>query len=436
MTYIQIDSRGCGVGKTRGTIIPRIRRNILNGIRTLVVVPSKNLQKEYATQFDLDEISVINSDQGRIIEQYETVNTPVVCITHEGFCQTPSNRFERENWELIIDEALDPYASETFNTHDSASRVWVNFDQVFSWRDPDWVPTEKPKTTPQPFFELAVVKSTPPSVINPKLWHKIANPNWRLWVTWETGNNLFNNAVQTTTIGLELCESVLDHWSSVWIAAAAFERTFMAYWMESNQIPYAIAYEFEPHQGTVNWHMPKEEFRWSKACRTANPDILAEFRDYCNRMRSGKLIYNKNRDDNTVYINSDRLPHNAHGINEFRERTDFAFSSAIQPTAFFKNFVNERCGLSGKALTFAFQGYTVYQLIMRTAIRDLNNTAPVNVFALDTEMLHGVMELFDHKHSSYFPNISVEDQRSKKKPLTPAQRQKLYRQRKRAQTNS
>jgi hypothetical protein len=441
MSYIQVDARGCGAGKTRNTIIPRIRNNQRLGVKTLLVVPSKALQKEYASHFVTDEITVINGDNGRILEQYQTATTAVICLTHQGFLQTPTGCFDKTNTDLIIDEVFDPYCTETFKTSDSAGRVWVNFSEVFAWQDP--VPELKPTVSPQPFFEMSVVQSTPPDIINTQTWRKISNPNWRLFANWETGNNLMNNANSTTTIGLELCESVLDHWSSVWIAAAVFDQTFMGHWMAANRIPYTAVYEFEPHRGSVNWHMPTEEFVWSKACRAANPDIETVFKLYCEANRTGRLIYNKNNDSDSVWLHGNKLTHNAHGINAYRDRLDYAFMTAIQPAAPYSNFLRERCGLSGKALAFALSGYTAYQLIMRTALRDPNNTQPVNVFALDTTMILGVMDLFDQRHSTHIPDIPVKDCRkrtrgkgSKSAPLTSTQRSQLRRSRLQAEKNT
>lgn len=440
MSYIKIDSRGCGSGKTRRTIIPRIFNNMKLGIKTLVVVPSKELQREYANHFSFDDFTVINSDTGKILEQYQTAETPVVCLTHQGFLQVPTNYFKKTNTDLIIDEAFDPFGMITFKTYDSAGRVWVDFREVFAWRNPEFVPDFKPKTDVQEFYELTVVESTPPDIIDSERWRKIANPNWRLWATWEIGNNLMSGASETSTIGLELSESVIDNWSSVWIAAAAFEKTFMGQWMRRNEIPYEIEYEFETHDVPVNWHMPTEEFRWSKGCRTANPEIEQVFRDYCERHRTGRLIYNSNNDSTTAFAHGDKLSHNAHGINAYKDRVDYAFMSAIQPNAVYKNFLWQRCGFGGKedwqAFAFAFSGYTAYQLIMRTALRDPSNTKPVNIFALDTAMIIAVMDLFNPHRSKTFTNIPVEDSRVKKKPLTPAEKQKLYRLRKKAKTNT
>tara|TARA_R110000782_G_scaffold227444_1_gene314192 strand:- start:337 stop:1635 length:1299 start_codon:yes stop_codon:yes gene_type:complete len=430
MTYIQIDSRGCGAGKTRNTIVPRIKNNIRCGIKTLLVVPSKELQAEYRAHFDFDEITIINSDNGKILAQYQTADTPVVCLTHQGFLQTP--RLFKDNWDLVIDEVFDPYESIQFKTADSAGRVWTNFSEVFDWAEP--VTQQRPTVSPQPFFKIKCVESTPPDVIRTDIWRKITNPNYVIRATWTTGDNLMNNVGQTATLYVEVDPEILKGWHSVWIAAAVFERTFMGAWMLSNRIDYSTVYAFDLHSVPAVFHMPTEEFKWSKACRLANPDIENTFRNYVNQHRSGKLIYNSNNDSNTVFALQKRLCHNAHGVNAYADRTDYAFMTAIQPPAPYANYLKEISGLSGKELSFALSGYTAYQLIMRTALRDAANTTKVNVFALDTEMLLGVMDLFDPYKYEALPNISVEDSRTKKVALTNAEKQKLYRQRNKAKT--
>lgn len=422
MSYIQVDSRGCGVGKTRNTIIPRIRENIRSRIRTLVVVPSKELQKEYERQFDWDEFTVINSDRGRIYEQYQTADTPVVCITHQGFLQTPHFLWEKENWELVIDEALDPYASITFSTADSAGRVWIGFDQLVDWRYPDLTPDFKPTVSPQPYYELTFCESTAPDMIDRSLWQKLSNPNYRKWATWETGENLMQNSRETATIQFELEPDVMLGWTSVWIAAARFERTFMGFWLKD----YTTVYEFEPHTAPAVWHIPSEEFSWSKNYRNKNPEVMKKFRDYVNCNRRGRLIYNKNNDENTAMIFGTQITHNAHGINAYSHLTDYAFMSAIKPHPQFRNFLIYR-GLDPKLLEFAFAGYMAYQLLMRSALRDANNTTPVNLFFLDTEQALSVMELFD---PTTYEVKHIEEIQGNVTRLTRAERQKLYRQRK------
>ena len=429
MSYIQVDSRGCGEGKTRSTIIPRIKNNIQAGTKTLIVVPSKTLQGEYLSHFNTDEITVINSDTGRIYEQYQCSDTPVICITHQGFLQTPHQLFEKENWDLIIDEAIDPYASITFRTHDSAGRVWIGFDQITKWAEQ--VPLNKPTTNPQPYFELTFTESTAPDMIDRSLWQKLSNPNYRKFSTWEIGENLLNNRAETATIQFELDTAILQGWSSVWIAAAAFERTFMGYWLQGK---YEITKSFELHTAQAHWHIPSEEFSWSKNFKNKNPHIEKTFRTYIDTHRKGRLIYNSNNDSTTIMPFGSRIKHNAHGVNQYANLCDYAFMSAIKPHPQFRNFVRERCGLSNTQLEFAFAGYMAYQLLMRSSLRDPNNTTVVNLFFLDTQQALSIMDLFDP--TTYEVSHMNEIQGNRKAPLTASEKQRLYRQRKKQNTTT
>jgi len=433
MSYIQVDARGCGVGKTRNTIIPRIKNNIWSGIRTLVVVPSKELQREYAKHFVNDEITIINSETSvdRIYQQYQTADTPVICLTHQGFLQTPHSLFEKDNWDLIIDEAFDPFNSITFETVDSAGRVWINYSELVYWKQPEYTPDFKPETNPQPYFQLDFVQSTVPDLIDKKTWQKLSNPNYLKWSTWETGNNLQTNSVETATLQLELNPDILMDWSSVWIAAAVFDRTFMSYWLKANRIDYETVFEFEPHSAAARWHIPQDEFSWSKNYRNRNPDIERTMREYINRTRSGKLIYNSNNDSTTVLTFGTRINHNAHGVNAYSHLTDYAFLSAIKPHPLFVNFIKQHCGLDKKQFEFAFAGYTAYQLLMRSALRDPNNSTVVNLFFLDTTQALGIMDLFDP--NTYQVKLIEEIQGNQKAPLTAAERHKRWREKQKQQ---
>jgi hypothetical protein len=425
MQYIQVDSRGCGCGKTRNTIIPRIKQNIRMGIRTLVVVPSIELQKEYSKFFNSQEFTAVNSQSGQIYNQYQTAHTPVVSMTHEGFLRTP--KLQKANWDLIIDEAFIPYYTETFKNYDSAGRVMVDFAELVRWQQHEVHDLDTQHLKHQPFFQLEFTRSTPADTVDRALWQKLSNENIRIWATPQVGNNLMQGARETTTLQLEVNSDILKGWSSVWIAAAVFEKTLMAMWMNSNQITYQVQHKFELHQGTTIWHLPRDQFSWSKNFRNNNPDVETKFRNYCENNRSGRLIYNSNNDSDVVFVFGDKITHNAHGINAYRDRTDYAFLSAIKPHPQFKNFIMDRCGTESKELEFAFAGYMAYQLVMRTALRDKDNTTPVNLFFLDTEQALGIMDLFDPNSYEVKFIEDIEGNKKKRIPLSPAEKMKRYR---------
>jgi len=439
MAFIKVDSRGCGAGKTHTTIIPRMKYNNSLGLKTLLVVPSIKLQYEYAKVLG-SELTIINSEgKGGIMTQYNSAadHSNMICLTHQGFLSIPHTTYLKNNVDLIIDEALTPYDMQSITLVDQKNNRWASLAGVISWVDEfAQLLTAKPRTTPQPFFEVKFKNVDAPSIINNTIWQRLCNPNWLTYTTWETGNNLMNDTVQTAGLMSQLNPKLLSNWSSVWIAAAAFEKTFMSAWMHTNNLAFEVVKPFVAHQVRVDFHMPCETFRWSKACRDSNPDIESSFSNYVYQHRQGRLIYNSNNDSKTAFMFADRITHNAHGINEYSDRTDYAFATAIQLNATYTNFIKQFTGMSSDDISFALSGYMAYQLIMRTALRDSANEKSVQVFVLDTQMILGVLDLFDPHLYETHADIPVKDLRGqtrkdqRQSPLTATERSRIHRQKK------
>ena len=96
---ITIDQRGCGQGKTTDGIYKRIHANHQNNIKTLVVVPSINLQEQYKKDLDYP-VQIINSkiyneDSGSFTTTIQAslhhmrVGTNFIIITHQAFVKLP-----------------------------------------------------------------------------------------------------------------------------------------------------------------------------------------------------------------------------------------------------------------------------------------------------------------------------------------------------------
>ena len=127
---ITLDERGCGQGKTTDGIYKRIHKNHKNNIKTLVVVPSIQLQMQYEIGLGIP-VHIINS---KIYNQHTTTvratldsmsqGKNIILITHKTFLLLPFNKF-RKDYDLIIDEAIDEVIKKT-------SIVSVNSD--------DWNP--------------------------------------------------------------------------------------------------------------------------------------------------------------------------------------------------------------------------------------------------------------------------------------------------------
>ena len=420
---IKVDSAGAGVGKSY-QIRKQIKENLLKGIKSIVVVPSHKLQHEYVQTLAVSP-AVISSEEDPIhpelarttvgvqLEQAFFRDEAVIIMSHDAFLnRTVIQPHHRVNRQLIIDEAFKPVSLQQLDLVDSAGRQYFKFDNVFSWTDPEvYTLTKKPHGKIQPWFRLDVVKSTPPKWLrNTKEWRAISNPNARLWATWQTGQSLMVDYKDTATLIVEVNPCVFDHWQSVWIAAAAFEKTLMCAWMQSSQIEYTTYRQFKPHRAPLHLYTSDQEFNLSLGAKTHN-SIWDELINDCVRTHAtGPALFVDNKNFNGLvdqHFTSEKLSHNAHGINDKCHYHEFAWMSAIRPNDYLSSFLLGQYGLSGRSLMMSWSGYDCYQLLMRSALRDPLNKDPVRVYLMDTGLVYEILDLFDSRSYETYPIIEV-----------------------------
>lgn len=456
MSQILVDSRGCGCGKTTQTIIPRIKRNLQQGIKSIIVVPSINLQKQYMRVLPM--ATLINGEtavDGVNQQLYDalTRDDDIIVITHQAFLMhTDIAKTYRINRDLVVDEAFNPYSFLQINLSDSQSNGYFQFQGVFDWMDPEVKTlTVEPNVTPQPYFEIKVnSSSTPTFMINNPYWAALSHANTKIWTTWACGNAFINNIGKTSQVILEVDPDLLEGWASVWVAAAAFEHTFMAQWLYKNNMNAKIVYEFEPHSVKMKMHVPQDTFKWSKTLRNLDDSLIKTFTTYVNTHKNDKVIYVKNNKESEVLVDGIKITHNAHGINDYQELTDYAHMSAINPNAILYNFYKHELDMDLNQIAMSFNGYNAYQLIMRTKLRQPNNNQWVNIFLMDTTMALAILDLFDPNEYQVIPEIPLMDTRKqerthkkqvkqqmnikapKKMPLTKQERNKLAYEKKKA----
>ena len=464
----QVDSTQAGGGKTRGTIFPRIRNNLRMGVKTLVVVPGIDLQKDYAKAFGCF-IQIINSkiSSNSVVQQYAMSTAPIVCITSSAF--TRIECFRKENVDLVIDEAINPFKEIKFNTHHQNKRV-VDFSEFISLIDPsveELVLAEAKLSKETQFYQIVFKGQQRVSSIDAKLWDTLSNVNFNHWITPKQYVNVMglsdNDAPTDIFIFSELKPNLLDGWCSVWLAAAAFEHTGMCVWMQANNVEFDIVKPFKEHNVDVVFHIPQEKknvggqvikdiFRWSGGYRKDNAGVTATFKAYCESNRNGRLLYNDNGDD-VHFINANKINHNAHGLNQYSHITNYAYISSIQPSNQFAGFLTWRIGLVSldkrERISMIFAGYTVYQLLLRTALRNKDNDLQVNAFFLDTEIVMGLMSMFSNPTVVFIDTVECNrvspslrkaisrtkrsnNNKPKKIPMTQQERDKKHRDKKKA----
>lgn len=439
MQNIQYDSRSAGSGKTTGRradgtigvgIYPKIIDLYKRNQRVLIVVPSHHLQDQYRSAEEFtgsiaSHITLIRSD-GSSTENVSTQiadamgnRKQLVLITHEAFKLTSISDAVKAAYHVIIDEAFDPYgfkmirstASNPLNIHKvfgvtravqnawdyEAKKITIDKDSDIEFEQTKWAVMAK--------LEDEIETSTLQE--ESKTWKALVNPNSRLWVNQDNWTRINNGEVGDINIGIELNPNIMKGWKSVYIAAAAFEFTFMFNWMFKNgliprQIP---GCEFIPSNRVPMFYAPDySDFIWSKTANKEAPNIYHEFNQFVAAELNGRVpLVVRNNFNDVKTDNEEKLTHNVHGMNNYASHTAVVLGSALNPSNSYRDFLRHQYAFGETDndekfelyLVRAWAGYLFYQVLMRSALRNPNSQAIVDVFTLDKRIMLALGEYFN-----------------------------------------
>jgi hypothetical protein len=388
---ITVDSRGCGEGKTTTCIYPFIRSAIELNELTLLIVPSIKLQNEYQKEFQ-NQITVINGFGAvkATLEALINKPTPIVCITQECWLLSQINDVIKSQWNLIIDEAIMPFRSLKYDRRGSvfdwSSIIQLNISELQAMDDTNYYPI----TINEPAIDNWTRTSEAiKDLMDPNYTSEMGVKTWDQLQT-ETGSG-------RVEIFQQLRIEMVQAWRSIHIAAAAFEHTMMSYWLKHHKLNYTIGIEFIERELPVRFHHILG-LDWSKSKQLdARYNIVQqEYKNYVNqycRAKGIKSLALRNNSSSMVLDNEQKINHNPHGWNEFRNYTAISLESALNPTKEFSRWLQYRIGMEYDAITLAFSAYLFYQSIMRTCLRNKDNQTEVDVFVIDEKTLFALMKL-------------------------------------------
>ena len=417
---ITIDSRGCGLGKTTTNIYPQIDYNLLQGQRTLVVVAGIELQRAYKKQFP--QAAIINSQDrdASVVDQTVQAMTngqQLVIITAECFKRLHLSTAIKSTWNLIIDEAFDPYRTFRYIRHGSRFdwSAMLNYTGRLDGR----------------YAQVEVLEDHLDNwtLANPIIQELMA-PNWTTWVDIDTVTALAANDTRgRVEIFQELSADIMRDWATTLVAAAAFERTFMSYWLRRNNIATATTHAFTHQELPARLHTI-EGFTWSKTRQNTGSDdqYVAEYRDYvrCDLVtKQRQLLALRNVGNQQIISDSDRLlSHNPHGLNHLTQYLAVSLESALNPSKEYHCYLNEFVGMEAQEIRQAFTGYLFYQALMRTALRVRDNTQVVDVYVLDERNAQALVEFMGFSEHTHIPSTYT-----KSTPIPKAELMRQLRQR-------
>lgn len=414
MQTIQVNSAACGTGKTTQWIYPEIRKLLALREHILLVVPSKELQRQYAREFGV--ATVINSDNADSVAQdiYRAfeLRDDLIIITHQAFQELRIPYRVKQDYHLIIDEVFDPYRRLEIDL----TAKWLldyKFDEIYTPTEPELYSAFAGNYDDN-WYKFDVARYDDVEFLrDSKKWKMLQSPVHNTYMRYDHYTNLINQDRVKIDVMQELRADTLYDWCSLKIAAAAFKNAFMHFWMKSNNIDYKVVGEFIPPSTSITLHLPEEQqhginqkqpqFKWSKYKQKNTPEIVNIYHDYIrdNADEKNVLCVRNNSANKKIWANEFKVNHNVHGMNyENRaELTAVSLETALNPNPALKDFLIKHVGMNNSEITNAFAAYLFYQIIMRTAIRDGN---PIDVFLLDDYI---ALELI-----GYFDNITLKQE--------------------------
>jgi hypothetical protein len=449
----------CGSQKTTKRIFPIIQRNLLEEQPTLVVVPSIDLQMKYKSQFKqamvINNTTIANDSSVKYEIKSNMYSTDVrlIIITHQAFLFLELHNEIKRRHELIIDESLNPFFHEELK-NDEMGKCPVNWGEILYGESPfkdnnDIVLSYEDKLLITEYIDVEVLPfDDNASIISESSQLKrLGNDNFALKMRFNKFTELITSKVSSKFIYAALKPSVFYHWKCITIASAKIENSFMGMWMNSNNIRYAVKQEFTKHsKNKLFIHFPDNghgDFSWSKTRCQENPEILAEWFDYVNRViktkELGRPISIKNNFVKRTLHNEVKINHNAHGIecvqvlNSDNELEDIdltklhavSFASAIKPSNGLSSYFREVYELTSKQIESGLRTYNVYQLIMRSALRDYKNTNDVHIFLMDSNDVLAMFDYFNTDEQNQDETLLIEELSSIKKMITKPNPEKI-----------
>jgi hypothetical protein len=469
MNEITVDSRRCGEGKTydnsptptyhQGRVLStwsNIKQRWKLGDRCLVVLPSLALCNAYEQEFTeyiakhtapgtTNQLSKITSERTANVqaELHDKLNDrcAIIIITQAAFLQSEIPNAYRQQYHLIIDEAIMPYR-EIAIWHEQDCLVDFDWANNTSLREPRDGAVEWKELS---FHNIKGNFITDTSETTRYLF----NDNWLSRCHMDDYAKFAAPIPKNQRMSViqQLRPEIFHNWITIWIACAAFEHTFMARWMTEHGIVWRIhpKLQFKPHEVPVNIHGPDDlKFTWSRYKLDNEPQLLDQYKQQAANYtkQDGVLVLRNNSNRRQIFHKEQLLPHNSAGSNDYRNYEYVSLESALNITPNLTRFLRDVYGITtSDGLDRAHMAqtvYTFYQTLMRSCLRD---GKPATVFCLDNRVILGLGEFFTNINFEELRLVRRADIEEPGRPqstalgraLTSAERAFIYKKRRYAQ---
>lgn len=365
MNNITVNATGCGRGKStfNRQLITRNRDT-----RFLVIVPSLALANEYDTCGTVIHGENTKNVQKRIFGAINS-NTRVIVITQKAFLDFPSKTLLCENRTVIQDEHLEVYYASPWEM--ANHRDWLEMFRVEDSRYDGWYEVFIDTGLAQEFI------ATRDMIDNKQVVQDLLVTPQRIFTN---RPKLENDSMLFRLISPEVYANA----ESVHVACANFTATRQFHiWSKLFDTGFHVDRAFERYATpTLTVHYADQRYN-SKTFNARDSSIRDAVINYISQ-RCKKPVYV----DNNCYDDQEgwqRVDHNCHGVNQFRNEQHIAFLSAINYNNLVSTFLQDVVGMSADEIRYALVGEMAHQVVMRGALRQ-DNKAGCDVYVMEKDL--------------------------------------------------
>lgn len=362
---INVNATGCGRGKST------FNRQLINrnsDTRYLVIVPSLALADEYRTCGTVIHSENTKNVQQQIFRAIEA-NTRVIVITQKAFLDCPSKRLLCEHRTVIQDEHLEVYY--TCNWRMANHIAWLDMFNVTPSKHDGWHEVFIDTERAQAFM------ATEDMLDDKQMIDDLLATPQRIFTnreSLEADSMLFRLISPDVYAGAD----------AVHIACANFTATRQFHiWSKLFGTGFHVTHAFERYVTPgLTVHYAGQRYN-SKTFNAQDSSIRAAVIDYIGQRCANPVYVDNNCHD--TQRGWQRVDHNCHGVNQYRDHQHIAFLSAINYSNLVSTFLHDVVGMETDEIRYALVGEMAHQVVMRGALRQ-DNSAECHVYVMETDL--------------------------------------------------
>ncbi len=362
---ITVNATGCGRGKSTHNR-QLITRN--SDTRYLVIVPSLALANEYSLCG-----TVIHSENTKNVQQQIFLaikaNTRVIVITQKAFLDCTSKLLLCEHRTVIQDEHLEVYY--TCNWRMANHLDWLDMFSVSPCRQDGWYEVTIDNDRAQAFMANEDMLDDKQMIEDLLATHQ----------------RIFTNrpGLEADSMLFRLIDpGVYAGADSVHIACANFTATRQFHiWSKLFGTHFHVTQAFERYiTPALTVHYAGQRYN-SKTFNAQDSTIRTAVIEYIGQRCPSPVYVDNNCHD--TQQGWQRVDHNCHGVNQYRNQQHVAFLSAINYSNLVSTYLRDVVGMETEEIRYALVGEMAHQIVMRGALRQ-DNGAECHVYVMEADL--------------------------------------------------